>query len=1105
MGAGNIGSATMIAMTNIDLFIDASGFTIALNNNLTCRNLYFFQGNLNIAGQTITTTADFVVFGGAYSADDGDWAFAGDSRHAYYSSSGLAYSPAGSTPAIPAAGVFTPSSHTATFADLTGAVLDVGASFYNNGANMNVGAFTLNLPAATGTAPQFNAGDAAIPGQWGTPYAAAFNMTVANVTTNDGWVSAASQVIASAENNQLVVDGGGNNLAGSGGWQFSRPQISLAATVYDDVIRVEFQDQFGTPVAIENTSDEIHSLINAAAVNVANGSAWYNGGTLKFSGTYTDPDCVTTTNGAGDRSSFYILTSGGSWNTDATGSSAGDIVDDAVPSGDDRSTDRDGVPQTAIPDLSFLKGLFRAANGKTMIRAYGASSYPRYTATADSCRPVLVGVEVGQAPVSGDPIPVPYDGRNYVQLRYSEPVNIGSAAGFTIADATAANAQSMASFAGAAERGGAMSGAAIVGYASFDSGSVSLGARTDSAPAAADDGLTASQVNGMYRAAPNAYGAHGLYLSVAGWSYGLNAQQFWPGYFAAAPVQPGGAVAVPSNAFVTDASGNAIEPTGGYPKATVSVVETSAWDVASPELGATLTLEPDFLDIVPLASSFNIDRFELHFSEPMRDSSFFYTLGNTSSVIDSLPGWEFRDIGDGVYRFGSTGFDTLITSPAFGAIANDNDDPFISMTPVPLNAAWTARSQMQFNYQKSLGLVTDAAGNLLPDYAAKFCAEKLPPKIMFTSAEIGGARIYLQFTEPVYQVVGKTTNITQADFSVSKVAAPIASVDLITPSGPVSELWLNMSAPVTTEFALDGRLALGATLMDRSGNIAEPTVIRRAIDIAIGPVSVLGASDGIHVGDETTTEGALATGALGLLRVFDGTGRLYDMDTTVFTGLNLSGSVSESTALTMYYDIAPPAASAPTIDITGRQESLGAFWLPSYLSGFNLAGNDEARIILPFMTSTNGLSRNYLVPASDPEIASGAEVGFLFRLGDLWVARGAVPGDPRQFDLWRYKVQDIKKQRGGVTVMNNVIDSAKRERAAVRIDLAEGGQVTVLVFTLDGDVVRSLHRGRLAAGTYTMTWDGSNAGGNPVARGMYFVRVVGPGIDEIRKVMVVKN
>ena len=127
------------------------------------------------------------------------------------------------------------------------------------------------------------------------------------------------------------------------------------------------------------------------------------------------------------------------------------------------------------------------------------------------------------------------------------------------------------------------------------------------------------------------------------------------------------------------------------------------------------------------------------------------------------------------------------------------------------------------------------------------------------------------------------------------------------------------------------------------------------------------------------------------------------------------------------------------------------------------------------------------------------------RLGELWVARGTVADDPTQFDLWRYGVQDLVRQRGGVTIANNVIDSNRGERTALNIDLAEAGQVTVLVFTLDGDMVVALHRGRLAAGSYTMTWNGTNGAGNPVARGMYFIRVVAPGIDEIRKVMVVRN
>ena len=46
--------------------------------------------------------------------------------------------------------------------------------------------------------------------------------------------------------------------------------------------------------------------------------------------------------------------------------------------------------------------------------------------------------------------------------------------------------------------------------------------------------------------------------------------------------------------------------------------------------------------------------------------------------------------------------------------------------------------------------------------------------------------------------------------------------------------------------------------------------------------------------------------------------------------------------------------------------------------------------------------------------------------------------------------------------------------------------------------------GNRAAGDYTASWDGKNRGGRAVSRGMYFIRVVGPEIDEIRKVMIVK-
>ena len=56
----------------------------------------------------------------------------------------------------------------------------------------------------------------------------------------------------------------------------------------------------------------------------------------------------------------------------------------------------------------------------------------------------------------------------------------------------------------------------------------------------------------------------------------------------------------------------------------------------------------------------------------------------------------------------------------------------------------------------------------------------------------------------------------------------------------------------------------------------------------------------------------------------------------------------------------------------------------------------------------------------------------------------------------------------------------------------------------DGNVIKYLHTGPEKAGTHYYDWDGSNLAGKAVARGMYFIRVVGNGFDETRKVMVVK-
>lgn len=112
--------------------------------------------------------------------------------------------------------------------------------------------------------------------------------------------------------------------------------------------------------------------------------------------------------------------------------------------------------------------------------------------------------------------------------------------------------------------------------------------------------------------------------------------------------------------------------------------------------------------------------------------------------------------------------------------------------------------------------------------------------------------------------------------------------------------------------------------------------------------------------------------------------------------------------------------------------------------------------------------------------------------------------DISTLDLWSFKIKSITEQRGGVTILNNVINPDKGEKTVVKINQPVNGKLNVIVMTLDGNIVTYLNRGEALAGEHFFTWNGKNKAGNSVARGMYFVRVIGGDFDETRKVMVVK-
>lgn len=263
---------------------------------------------------------------------------------------------------------------------------------------------------------------------------------------------------------------------------------------------------------------------------------------------------------------------------------------------------------------------------------------------------------------------------------------------------------------------------------------------------------------------------------------------------------------------------------------------------------------------------------------------------------------------------------------------------------------------------------------------------------------------------------------------------------------------------------------------------------------------------------------------------------------------NLTSDTSGNPEFTLklYYSVSPTKGSQSKNFNEDIPENPLRLWMPS-IPGFKDNGkfpaysdtvNTKYGIITGSLVKAQKLSEG-LAFNFDKSIAkdfkSGSQLSFLFGLCDtsgtlesicitptlsftagnasytindkvpLFCIRLKDKSDITSLDLWSLRLKDITNQRGGVTILNNVINATKGEKSVIKIDLPSEGRLSVMVMTLDGNIVAYLNRGNTKAGEHYFTWDGKNKNGALVARGMYFVRVTGSGIDETRKIMVVKD
>ena len=74
-------------------------------------------------------------------------------------------------------------------------------------------------------------------------------------------------------------------------------------------------------------------------------------------------------------------------------------------------------------------------------------------------------------------------------------------------------------------------------------------------------------------------------------------------------------------------------------------------------------------------------------------------------------------------------------------------------------------------------------------------------------------------------------------------------------------------------------------------------------------------------------------------------------------------------------------------------------------------------------------------------------------------------------------------------------------RVRITFDLPESRDVEAVIYNLMGQPVRTLFMGMKEAGSYTLTWDGTDKNGNDVVSGVYLL-IVQAGRNRFRQKLV---
>jgi hypothetical protein len=142
-------------------------------------------------------------------------------------------------------------------------------------------------------------------------------------------------------------------------------------------------------------------------------------------------------------------------------------------------------------------------------------------------------------------------------------------------------------------------------------------------------------------------------------------------------------------------------------------------------------------------------------------------------------------------------------------------------------------------------------------------------------------------------------------------------------------------------------------------------------------------------------------------------------------------------------------------------------------------------------------------------VLPGAPIGVMeirIPASSMYAATDAVTGAPVSVvNTGVSKAFEIRVPHWG---LGQFVPNPYRPRSGIPVAISytvgESAKVKVKVYTLSGELVKTLWDGQREMGIWSAEWDGRNSGNRMVASGIYLVHLESPGFNEVKKLAVLK-